>query len=341
MHHLVAKRALLALASMTVSSWAAIPVLVAAQTTDAGDEKALPKRLPSQLVQDFHGAFGEHHARAIHAKGVILRGSFEPEANARTLSLAPIFNQAVPVIVRFSNFTGLPDIPDTSGGANPRGLAVKFLLPDGSNFDIVTHSFNGFPAPTAAEFSTLLQALGKSPAGSPSPTAFDTYLAAHPVAKTFFTTQKPAPESFATAAYYGVNAFFFIDAAGKSRPVRYRFVPQAGEHYLDDAATAAKSPTYLMEEILARVAKGPVRFDWFVQIGEPGDKIDDPSIAWPETRKLVKLGVITMDLAGPNTPDADRNLLFLPGTLPVGIGIADPMVTVRNTAYPVSFRERQ
>jgi catalase len=40
-------------------------------------------------------------------------------------------------------------------------------------------------------------------------------------------------------------------------------------------------------------------------------------------------------------PAADRDLLFLPGSLPPGIGIADPMVTVRNAAYPVSFHQRQ
>ena len=56
---------------------------------------------------------------------------------------------------------------------------------------------------------------------------------------------------------------------------------------------------------------------------------------------MVKLGVITIDKAGPNTPASDRSLAFMPGTLPPGIGIADPMVTIRNAAYPVSFHERQ
>lgn len=84
-----------------------------------------------------------------------------------------------------------------------------------------------------------------------------------------------------------------------------------------------------------------MRFTWFAQIGEPMDRSDDPSAAWPEGRRLVKLGVITIDKAGPNTPASDRDLLFLPGTLPPGIAIADPMVTVRNAAYPVSFHQRQ
>ena len=319
----------------------ALVLSLMATRADALAESATPKRLPAQLVEDFHGAFGEHHARAVHAKGVIFRGSFEPSADARTLSSALLFTHSVPVIVRFSDFTGLPDIPDTNPSANPRGFAVKFLLADGSNLDIVNHSFNGFPVSTAAEFSTLLQALGHSPPGTPSPTPFDAFLASHPAAKTFFTTQKPPPESFATTAFYGVNAFYFIDAAGHSLPVRYRFVPQAGEHYLDEAALKTKSPSYLMDEITPRVIKSPVRFTWLAQIGEPADRSDDPAVAWPESRRLVKLGVITIDKSDPNTPASDRNLLFLPGSLPPGIAIADPMLTVRNAAYPVSFHQRQ
>ena len=37
----------------------------------------------------------------------------------------------------------------------------------------------------------------------------------------------------------------------------------------------------------------------------------------------------------------DKTLLFLPGSLLPGIEIADPMLTVRNAAYPVSSQERQ
>ena len=85
----------------------------------------------------------------------------------------------------------------------------------------------------------------------------------------------------------------------------------------------------------------PVRFTWYAQLAEPGDVIDDPSVAWPEGRRLVKLGVLTIDHAGPNTAEADQSLAFQPGSLLSGIEIADPMVTIRNAAYPVSFHERQ
>jgi catalase len=300
-----------------------------------------PSTLPGQLVKDFHGAFGEHHARAVHAKGIILEGSFQPSVDGPALSSASVFATRMSVTVRFSDFTGLPDIPDTSGDANPRGFAIKFHLPGGAAYDIVAHSFNGFPVATAAKFSVLLQALARSGPDAAKPTSLDGFFAEHPRALAFFTTQKPPPESFATAAYFGVNAFTFTDAAGHSQPVRYRFVPEAGEHYLTPDTLKTRTATYLIDEIGRRVAAQPIRFTWYAQLSQPDDRIDDPSVAWPEDRRLVNLGVITIERLPANTPGLDRSLLFLPGNLPAGIGIADPMVTVRNAAYPLSFRERQ
>src|SRR5262245_42413769 len=37
---------------------------------------------PAELVRDIHAIFGEHHARAVHAKGVILNATFEPTEQA-------------------------------------------------------------------------------------------------------------------------------------------------------------------------------------------------------------------------------------------------------------------
>ncbi|MGA7163718.1 MAG: hypothetical protein WBX37_07185, partial [Pseudolabrys sp.] len=33
---------------------------------------------PAELVRDIHAIFGEHRARAVHAKGVVLNATFEP-----------------------------------------------------------------------------------------------------------------------------------------------------------------------------------------------------------------------------------------------------------------------
>lgn len=312
---------------------AAVPV------THAGDSA---HESPASMVAAFHSAFGEHHARAVHAKGVVLEGTFTPAPEARALSSASLFSTGtLPVTIRFSDFTGLPAIPDTSPNANPRGLAIKFHIRDGSEADIVTHSFNGFPVSTADEFARFLRAVGSSGPDAPKPTPIDAFLDSHPIARTFLTTQKPPPASYATAAYFGVNSFAFIDNTGHRIFVRYRFVPVGGEHYLDAMTVARTGPDYLVEEIGLRVAKSPAKFEWFAQISEKDDVIEDPSIAWPESRRLVLLGTIAITRETPDQADAEKSLLFLPGRVPAGIETADPMLNIRHASYPISFSERQ
>jgi catalase len=321
---------LLATSALTLSA----PAFSETTATPAAD-------LPAALVSDLHTAFGAHQARAVHAKGIILTGTFTPDPAASGLTTAATFLNPVPVTARFSDFTGIPDISDTNPLASPRGLALKFDEGGPGEMDIVSHGFNGFPVATAEEFGQLLLAIAASGPDAVAPTALDTFFESHPIAKTFLTTQSPAPESYATNAYFGVNAFSFTNAAGVQAFVRYRFVPQAGEHYLDAAAIAGKDPSYLQAEIADRVAAAPILFDWYAQIAGEGDKIDDPSVAWPEDRTLVKLGTISIDALAPDQPTVDKETIFIPGNVPGGIAPADQMIDIRSAAYPISFGERQ
>jgi catalase len=304
-------------------------------------EEEFPERLPAQLVQDLHSAFGEHHARAVHAKGLILQGTYTPSEDAKELCRAQLFKESsVPVIVRFSNFTGIPNISDTDLNANPRGFAIKFLMPDGSNMDIVNHSFNGFPVSTSGEFSSLLQAIAAS-GGEPTPgSELEMFLGNHPIAKTFLTTQTRLPQSWATVSFYSVNAVQFTNAQGLNQFVRYQFIPEAGEHSLAPGEETSKSVDDLSEELAARVTANSVGFTWRAQIAEDSDVIDDPATAWPDGRRCVPMGQIVIDRVGPNSSEADRSLSFMPGSLPPGIESADPMLTIRNASYPKSFQER-
>src|ERR1700712_2093656 len=87
---------------------------------------------PAQLVDALHTAFGDHHARAVHAKGIILEGEFTPDAQAADWTRAfHLQKKGSAVTIRFSDFTGIPDIADNAGAANPRGFAIKFRQPDG------------------------------------------------------------------------------------------------------------------------------------------------------------------------------------------------------------------
>lgn len=331
------------LTGMTVTALAVGAIATGAASADPGANKkpdAL-KSSPQDLVDALHSAFGDHHSRAVHAKGVIVSGSFTPDPAAAALTRAPHLQKTrSQVIVRFSDFTGIPTIPDNNPAANPRGLAVKFTLPDGTATDIVGHSFDGFPTSNSDQFRDLLLAIGKSGPGAVEPTALSRFLDVHPVAKTFLTTQK-LPRSYATVEYFGVNAFKFSNAAGASHFVRYQFLPVGGEQLLSKAEFAKADADYLQIEIKERIAKQPVRFQLVAQIGEPSDKVDDPSIAWPATRKKVLLGVIELERVAPNTPEQDKSLSFSPTRIPDGIETADPMLDFRAKAYPISLKGRQ
>lgn len=321
---------------------AAIPVLIAAAISLLAITTNADEASPDAVVDALNGVFGVHPgARAVHAKGTVLTGTFTASPAAAELSTAPHLQTGatVPVTVRFSNFAGIPSIADNDGLASPRGMAIKFKLPDGSESDIVAHSFNGFPVATTSEFRELLVALGTSKPDTPKPTPLDKFLGSHPIAKAFLTAAKPNPVSYASLPFYGVNAFKFTNKDGKATFVRYQIVPAGGEHYLSDADAKAAPASYLSDEIKKRVAGGPVTFDLVAQIADAGDKVDDPSIAWPADRKTVSLGTISI-AASVGDDAANSQLVFMPNAVPTGIEPADPMIADRAAAYAVSFARR-
>jgi catalase len=73
------------------------------------------------------------------------------------------------------------------------------------------------------------------------------------------------------------------------------------------------------------------------RIAEKGDKVEDPSIAWPDSRKTVKLGTFSLTKITDDQQAAQKTL----GQPHPDVEPADPMLVLRNTAYPISFGERQ
>ncbi|MDF2191627.1 catalase family peroxidase [Paraflavitalea sp. CAU 1676] len=296
---------------------------------------------PADLVDALHTTFGKHQARAVHTKGIILEGTFTPAKEAASVTKAfHLQHTNSKVTIRFSDFTGIPDIPDNAGPANPRGLAIRFTTPDGNFTDIVGHSFNGFPTANSDQFRELLLSIAASGPGAAKPTALESFLATHPLAKTFLTTQR-TPASYATITYFGVNSFKFTNSKDKSFFVRYQFIPEGGESILTPEQIAKADSNYLTKEITERVKKHPFRFKLYAVIAAPEDKIEDPSIAWPNTRKRVFLGTIEVNRLAANTTTEDKALAFNPRNIPDGIETADPMLDFRAKAYPISVKERQ
>jgi catalase len=270
----------------------------------------------------------------------VVEGSFKASPEAAALSRAAHFNGAtIPLVARFSDATGVPKIPDGSPNANPHGIAIKFHLPDGSDTDIVINSLKFFPVATAADFRGLLLAAAASPPDAPKPTKIEQFVAAHPAVAAANSTVK-TPASFADEDYYGINAFLFVNKANQKQAFRYHLVPEHSVH-LEPAEAAKKGPDFLIDEMQERLKKGPVTFHLKAQLAAPGDPTSDATKPWPDDRKTVDLGVVTLTKATENNLEAQKPLLFLPGQLTDGIEQSDdPLIDTRNGAYAVSFSRR-
>ena len=301
------------------------------------DEVAKP--VTEKLVDTLEQLSGGPHKgfRSNHAKGLVVEGHFTPAPTAAEVTKASIFNTSNPVAVRYSHAGGLPTVADNDAGGFPKGMAIRFLLPDQSRADLVLISVNGFPSATPEEFLGLLQAVAAS---KDEPKAIETYLAEHPAALRFVTTPKPLPESFATQPFFGVNAFKFTNAKGDVQYGRYRIEPIDGARFLNTDASKAAEKEYLTQELPARLKKGPYAYRISVQLAQSGDEVNDPTVLWPADRRVVELGTLTIDKVSADAQKYEKTM-FSPLNLVEGIEPSeDKILLARPTAYAVSFGRR-
>jgi catalase len=318
----------------------AIALMMLAFVT-SGAASADDQPLEVQIVDALNKAFGVHPGfRANHAKGIVTEGTFKASSAAASLSKAAIFNGAtIPVTVRFSDSTGIPNLPDGAAEANPHGMAIKYHLPDGSETDMVINSLKFFLVATGEEFRDLFLAIAASPPGAPKPTKLDEFAAAHPSVGAASATVA-TPDSYADEEYYGVDAFIFVNKSGKRQAVRYQAVPNRVVH-ISPADAAKRAPDFLSTELKQRLKRGPITFHLKVQVAGSGDPTRDPTKAWPDTRGIIDLGVITITRLAQDSSEAQKKLLFLPTALTDGIEASDdPLIELRGAAYPVSFARR-
>jgi catalase len=284
------------------------------------------------------GPSGKAHRRFVHAKGIVCKGAFQASPDAVAISRAAhLGSGSVPVTVRFSD--GAPDItiPDNSPDAAPRGMAIRFR-----GTDIMAISHNGFVVGTGEDFPALLKAQAATDPSKPHPWPIEAFLGSHPKALKFVQDPKPVPVSFVTESFYGNNAFIFVNSKGQKQAGRFQIVPVSGPQYLDDAAAKAKPPSFLSEELRPRLAEAPARLRLLLQVAEPGDQTNDGSVVWPDDRKKVELGIITITSVVPDSAAAERELAFDPTRLVDGIELSDdPLPALRSRVYVYSVAGRR
>src|SRR5437879_12889370 len=97
---------------------------------------ATPEPVIRQIVEAMRALAGPHPGfRPVHAKGLVCAGTFRASADAPRVTRAPHFSgQSVPIVGRFANANGNPDVHD--GVPNARSMPVKFQLAGDNRPDI-------------------------------------------------------------------------------------------------------------------------------------------------------------------------------------------------------------
>jgi catalase len=306
---------------------------------------------PNRLTQDriidaFESAGGDHPGfRRNHAKGLCVTGWFESNGNAVALSKAAVFAAGrVPLVGRFALAGGMPSQPDKPDTV--RSMALRFVAPGGQEWRTGMNNIPVFPVNSAQGFyEQLLAFKPDATSGKPDPAAVRDFLARHPetVRALGLIRARDVSSSFADSTFNSLDAFRMVNASGASVPVRWAVVPLQQFAAAGDAQAAGADPNYLFDDLIARIHRQPQHWRLVITVGEPGDRTDDATQAWPEGRRQVDAGVVSIDqVSSEDSGSAScTDINYDPLVLPSGIEPSDdPLLSARSAVYASSFTLR-
>lgn len=298
---------------------------------------------PEAIVNGMFAISGNHaKVRASGAKGICLKGSFAPTADAAGLSKAPHFAKTVPVVARFSMGGGNPNISDKTKPVT-RGLSMR-MSENAGDLVFVFISAPVFGSKTPQQLFDGIQARLPGPDGKPDAEKVKAFVAANPetTRQAAWLNARPVPASFAGVDYWGVHAYTLTNAKNAATVAKLKFVSAAGQLGLSDEELKAKPDSFYADELKERLGKGPVSFDLVAILGESGDPTDDVTASWPEDqRKQVKLGTLSITALEP-AATCDAATFDPVVELPDGIAgpAKDPIFAIRSPAYAASLVRR-
>ena len=295
-----------------------------------------PQRLtPDEFVDALTPPTGQPVGhRRNHAKGICFTGVFEANGAGTALSHAQVFTRGqYPVLGRLNLGTADPNAPDAT--VRVHGIGLRISTPDGQEWRSAMINPPFFPVSTPQAFYELLRA-----SASKDPDAMKTFAAAHPEIAPFGAWAKSGPwtGSYAEERYNGLNSFVFTDSSSAEHTVRWSLLPAASPVSVSPDDLAKRGPNFLEQEITERVRGGPQRWTLVVTVANPGDPTADPSKAWPEDRRTVEVGTLTVQQIQAERDGPCRDINFDPTVLPSGIRTSDdPFPAARSSVYAKSF----
>ncbi len=289
---------------------------------------------PEEAIDRLRAAFGGPPGhRTLHAKGRFYSGTFTATPEAAVLCRAGhLDGRTRPVLVRWSSASGNARTKDPT--PDVRGMAVKLAGDDGQPFDLLGQTSPSFPTQDPAEFVRIAEATVR-------PATLPLFLLRHPrlVPALLAGLRGVKPHhSFAETAFYPLHAYGWTDHDGRLTWVRYRFLPTATE--ADRLPEKFEGGDRLAEEMAARLARGPVVHEVWVELAGKGHDPDDVTTAWKGARRLLAGRLeVTAEAEDPETGGTPT--VFDPTRAVDGISLPnDPILLYRRGAYTESVRRR-
>ena len=298
-------------------------------------QRLTPDRLVDALAPPSGPALGH---RRNHAKGICFTGVFEANGAGAELSTAQAFAKGqYPVIGRFNLGTPNPDAADAT--VRVRGIGVLITTPDGQQWRMAMIDPPFFPVSNPHAFYELLEA-----SASKDPGAMGTFAARASRDRRLRRLgeeravdrqlRRGARTTASTPSFSPTPPGPRIRCGGRSFPRRSP-VPVPPEEL------AKRGPNFLEQEIAERIKKRPLHWTLSVTVANPGDPTADPSKAWPDDRRKVEVGTLTVQTIIPEADGPCRDINYDPAVLPNGISTSDdPFPAARSSAYRVSFDRR-
>ena len=297
-------------------------------------DRITPDKVVDALAPPAGPALGH---RRNHAKGICFTGVFDANGAGAALSKAQVFATGqYPVVGRFN--LGTPDPKVVDATVRVRGIGLQITTPDGQQWRSAMIDLPFFPVASPQAFYALLLA-----SASKDPDAMKTFAAAHPEIGAFGAWAKSAPftASYAEERYNSLNSFVFTDPSGADHLVRWSLLPAAKPAVITVEDLTKLGPDILEQDIVKRLQGGPQHWTLVVTLANPGDPAADPSKAWPDDRRTVEVGTLTVQRIEAEADGPCRDINFDPTVLPAGIKTSDdPFPAARSSAYAVSYDRR-
>ena len=298
---------------------------------------------PARFADRFEQVYGRHDGfRRNHAKGLSATGSFASNGAGAAICRAAVFQPGTsPLIGRFSLGGGLPDQADQPDTV--RGLGLLFQTSNGQQWRTAMINVPVFTDSTPQGFYDRMLAAKPLPdTGKPDPQKMAAFLDSHPetVAAMKIIKQSPPSAGFEDSTFYGLNAFRFTNGDGATVPVRWSAVPQ--EAPASPAAPVSSiGRDYLFDDVIRAVTQRPLRWRLLLTVGEPGDPTNDATKPWPQSRRSIDAGTITISAVQTEEAGNARDINFDPTVLPDGMTLSDdPIPGARSAVYARSFTRR-